>query len=62
MIKHNMFKKGVLIADKWGTYIIVDLEDKFIKIRDVLKDRKGNIVYGKERFIGTKDLDNYRVV
>ena len=61
-MKHNMYKKGVWIADKRGTYIIVDMEDRYIKIRDVLKDRRGNIVYGKERFIGTDDLDNYMVV
>lgn len=61
-MKHNMIKRGVWIANKWGTYIVVDIEDKYIQIRDVLKDSKGNIVYGKTRFIGTDNLDDYVLV
>ena len=61
-MKHNMFKKGVWIADKRGTYCIDDIEDRYVKIKDVLRTREGKIVYGKERFIGIKDLDNYVVV
>ena len=61
-MKNNMIKRGVWIANKRGTYIIVNMEDRFIQIKDVLKDKKGNILYGKTRFIGVDDLDNYELV
>ena len=59
---HNMIKKGVWIADKKGTYVIDDMEDRYVIIRDVMRDRKGAIYYGKKRFIGIDDLDKYAVV
>lgn len=61
-MKNNMIKRGVWIANKRGTYIIVDIDERFIQIKDVLKDEKGNILYGKTRFIGTDDLDDYVLV
>lgn len=61
-MKHNMIKKGVWIANKRGTYVIDDMEDRYIFIRDVLKTSKGEFVYGKKRCIGIDDLDNYVVV
>lgn len=59
---NNFIKKGVMIANKRGTYIVADMEDRYIQIRDVLKTSKGDIVYGKSRFIGVDDLDNYTLV
>lgn len=57
----KMIKKGVLIADKRGTYVIDDMEDKYVFIRDVLRVN-GKLTYGRRRVIGIKDLDNYKVV
>ena len=61
-MKNNMIKKGVWIANKRGTYVIADMEDRYVFIKDVLKTKSGDIVYGKQRVIGIKDLDNYEVV
>lgn len=61
-MKHNMFKKSVWIADKRGTYCIWDMEDRYVILRDVLRTNKDKIVYGRQRIIGIKDLDNYVVV
>ena len=59
----KMIKKGVWIADKRGTYIIDEMEDRYVVLRDVLMDKKGAVYYGrKKRFIGIQDLDNYKVV
>ena len=60
-MKH-LYKKGVWIADKRGTYCIDYIEDRYVRIKDVLRTREGKIVYGKQRYIGIKDLDNYVVV
>ena len=62
MMKNNMIRKGVWIADKRGTYVIADMEDRYIFIQDVLRTSKGKIIYGKRRVIGVNDLDNYVVV
>lgn len=59
----KMIKKGIWIADKRGTYIIDEMEDRYVILRDVLMDNNGVIYYGrKKRFIGIQDLDNYKVV
>lgn len=59
----KMIKKGIWIADKRGTYIIDEMEDRYVVLRDVLMDNKGAVYYGrKKRFIGIRDLDNYKVV
>lgn len=62
MMKNNMIKKGIWIADKRGTYVIADMEDSYVFIKDVLKTNKGKFVYGRQRIIGIKDLDNYVIV
>ena len=62
MIKHNMFKRGVLIRNKKGLFIIDDMEDSYVFIRDVYYDKQGVRYCGKRKVIGIKDLDNYRVV
>lgn len=59
----KMIKRGVWVADKRGTYIIDEIEDRYVVLRDVLMDNKGAVYYGrKKRFIGIQDLDNYKVV
>ena len=58
---HKMFKQGILIRNRKGTYIIDDFEDNYVAIRDIVY--KGGIMcYGKRRIIGVKDLDNYVIV
>ena len=58
-----MIKKGIWIANKRGTFVVEDMEDRYVVIRDVLMDEKGAVYYGREkRFIGIQDLDNYKVV
>lgn len=60
---NNFIKKGVMLADKKGTYIVADMDDRYIKLLGVYKDSKGNIGYGcKARFIGVDDLDNFVTV
>lgn len=59
---HNMIKKGVMIANKRGTFVIDDMEENYVSIKDVMIDEKGAFVYGKKRIISTKDLDNYKIV
>lgn len=61
---HKMLKRGITIKDKKGYYIIADVDtvDRFAIIRKIMKDGKGNIYYGKNIFIGLKQLDDYVVV
>ncbi len=58
----KMIKKGVWIADKRGTYVIEVIDERYITLRDVVKDGKGTFHYGRRRVIGVKDLDNYQRV
>ena len=59
---HKFIKKGVLIRNRKGTFIIDDMEDAYVAIRDVQFDKNGTMYCGKRRIIGIKDLDNYKVV
>lgn len=61
---NNMIKRGIIIKDKRGFYIVddVDVADRFAIIRKIMRDRKGNIYYGNRIFIGLKQLDNYKLI
>lgn len=61
-MKNNMIKKGVMIANKRGTFVIDDMDNNYIAIRDVMIDNKGAYVYGKKKIISTQELDNYKLV
>lgn len=60
----KMIKRGITIKDKKGYYIVADVDtvDRFAIIRKIMADKKGNIYYGKNIFIGLEQLDNYVVV
>ena len=60
----KMFKRGITLKNKKGYYILADIDtvDRFAIIRKIMKDGKGNIYYGKNIFIGLKQLDDYVIV
>ena len=60
----KMIKRGITIKDKKGYYIVADVDtvDRFAIIRKIMADKKGNIYYGKNIFIGLEQLDSYVVV
>jgi hypothetical protein len=59
-----MIKPGTTIKDKRGYYIVDDIDtiDRFVIIRKVMEDRKGNIYYGRKRVIGLDQLSEYAIV
>lgn len=61
---HNLIKRGLTIRNKTGYYLVADVDvvDGFAIIRKIMRDGKGNIYYGKNTFIGLKQLDDYKVV
>jgi len=63
-MKHNMIKRGITIKNKKGLYIVADVDtiDGFAIIREIMRNKKGEIFYGKNIFIGLKQLDDYVVV
>lgn len=63
-MKSNMIKKGIIIKNKKGYYIVADVDtiDGFAIIRKIMPDGMGNIYYGKDIFIGLKQLDDYVIV
>lgn len=63
-MNNNMIKCGMTIKNRKGYYIVSDIDtiDGFAIIRKIMTDGKGNIYYGKNIFIGLKQLDNYIVV
>lgn len=63
-MKNNMIKKGIIIKNNKGYYIVHDVNvvEGYATIRKVMNDGKGNIYYGKKIFIGLKQLDNYVIV
>ena len=63
-MKSNMIKRGIIIKNNKGYYIVHDIDviDGFAIIRKIMNDGKGNIYYGTKIFIGLKQLDNYVVV
>lgn len=63
-MKHNMIKRGITIKNKKGLYIVADVDtiDGFAIIREIMRNEKGEIFYGKNIFIGLKQLDDYVVV
>ena len=60
---NRTIKRGMLVADKRGTYLVADMENNFIKLLDAFFDNNGAVYYGcKTRFIRTEDLDNFEIV
>jgi hypothetical protein len=59
-----MFKNGITIRNQKGNYIIDDIDtiDRFVIIRKIMTDRKGEIYYGRKRVIGLDQLNEYQVV
>jgi hypothetical protein len=59
-----MIKRGIKIKNKKGLYIVADVDtiDGFAIIREIMRNKKGEIFYGKNIFIGLKQLDDYMVV
>ena len=63
-MKHSMKKRGITIKNKKGLYIVADVDtiDGFAIIRKIMENEKGEIFYGKNIFIGLKQLDDYVIV
>ena len=63
-MKHSMIKRGITIKNKKGLYIVADVDtiDGFAIIRKIMENEKGEIFYGKNIFIGLKQLDDYVIV
>lgn len=63
-MKHSMIKRGITIKNKKGLYIVADVDtiDSFAIIREIMTNKKGEIFYGKNIFIGLKQLNDYVIV
>jgi hypothetical protein len=57
----EMVKVGMWIAYKGrkGVYLVADMDEEYITLKDVLISKQGVISYGKKRMITVKELDNY---
>ena len=61
---NKMIRRGTTLKNKNGFYAVVDVDvvDGFAIIRKIMRDSKGAIYYGKNTFIGLKQLNDYKVV
>ena len=60
----NMIKLGMWITypNRKGVYLVADIDENYVILKDVLIDNRGAISYGKKRVITIKELDNYVMV
>ena len=54
-------KIGMWVAypKRKGVYLVADIEDNYVTLKDVLISRNGAVTYGKKHIITLKELDNY---
>lgn len=58
----NTIKLGMWVTkpNRKGVYLVADIEENYVTLKDVLIDRKtGVISYGKKHLITMNELDNY---
>lgn len=57
----NTIKLGMWVTrpNRKGVYLVADIEENYVTLKDVIIDKNGVISYGKKHLITMNELDNY---
>lgn len=60
-VKMNTIKLGMWVTrpNRKGVYLVADIEENYVTLKDVIIDKNGVISYGKKHLITMNELDNY---
>lgn len=57
----NTIKLGMWVTrpNRKGVYLVADIDENYVTLKDVLIDKNGVISYGEKHLITMNELDNY---